>query len=66
MALTWRTHSTGHPVFPRHFRNKKGAATLKEVALRWCCHLRHELSPEVLENVDWHYAGMIYRQLKQT
>ena len=70
-AMTWKTKSPGQPLYPRHarhnqFRNKKGAATLKEVALKWCAHFRHDLSPEVLEHVDWHYAGMIIRYLKQT
>ena len=67
MTPKWKRHINGRPTNPRTYRNPvRGASPLRDMALRSCCWNVLLIMPEALEEVGWWYAGMVYRQLKET
>jgi hypothetical protein len=66
MIPTWTTQTRGRRDDPKKFAYRsEGCTTLQQMALRACVWHVDDMEPESLQWLGWHYAGLIYRQLKE-
>ena len=66
MISTWTTQTRGRRDDPKKFvYRSKGCATLQQMALRACIWHVDDMEPESLQWLGWHYAGLLYGQLKE-
>ncbi|KAF2130115.1 hypothetical protein P153DRAFT_385349 [Dothidotthia symphoricarpi CBS 119687] len=67
MVPTWMHQARNKKVNPSAYQNRGiGSATLQDMALRCCAWNADSFMPDALIWAEWHYAGKIYRQIKDT